>query len=298
VAGPVHRRAVIWPALVAITLTLVCAGASRAITAASKSDCQNVTQPKIKHGTTPILFVHGIFSDPGLWDGITKVTGTNQDPLSYIQTALGTGQVKGYTFNWSRFSGFKIGSKISWVTDRPPADLGVLLAQAIICVATHAGHKVILIAHSMGGLLAEYAGHVTQAANDIAAVFTLGTPYQGSWLASSAVGQGPGLGLNLLAQAIAISCAIHLPQFPRPSPSPSPSPSPKSPGLIEDYVTLCNLLHERNDPGIAAMRLKSPGGGGWKGLAPLPAGLPWYPLAASVQGVWQPAPPVPGYRAS
>jgi WD40 repeat protein/pimeloyl-ACP methyl ester carboxylesterase len=290
--GAVHRRPIIWAALFVLASTLFCADASRAI-ATGGVDCQHVTQPKIIHGTTPILFVHGINSDHSVWDGNTNVDGTSQNPLTYIQAALGPSQVTGYTFDWSKFSGLPLNGKVSWVADPPPANLGILLAQAITCVASHAGHKVIIIAHSMGGLLIEYASHVTQTASDIAAVFTLGTPYQGSWLASTAIGQGPDKSANDSVHALEALC----PYQKSPANKLSHNPSLKShhrPSSVIDknIVALCHLLNERNDPGIAAMRLEPPQGGGWKKLPPLPVGLPWYPLAASVQGVWQLASPV------
>ena len=292
-AGIVHRRPVIWAALFAIALTLFCGGVSRATTAASKNDCQDVTQPKIIHGTTPILFVHGINSDHSTWDGQTPVDGTSENPLTYIQTALGPSQVTGYTFDWSEFSGFTSNGKVSWVTDPPPANLGDLLARAITCVASHAGHKVIIIAHSMGGLLTEYASKATGTGTDIAAVFTLGTPYQGSWLASAAIGQGPDQTTNGWAQTLESLCSFHNPAANQPSPSPSVKVHrrPVSP-IDTKIVSFCHLLNERNDSGIAAMRLNPPQGGGWEKLQPLPAGIPWYPLAASVQGVSDPISPV------
>jgi pimeloyl-ACP methyl ester carboxylesterase len=290
--GAAHRRPVIWAALFAITLTLFYAGASRA-TATGSVGCPHVTQPKIIHGTTPVLFVHGINSDHSTWDGSTNVDGTNQNPLTYIQMALGPGRVNGYTFDWHKFSGFPLDGKVSWVTDSPPANLGDLLAQAITCVATHAGHKVIIIAHSMGGLLAEYASKVTHTAADIAAVFTLGTPYQGSWLASAAIGQGPDRTTNSWAQILESLCAFQNSSANQPSPSPSGKFHRRPASAIDTKIaSSCHLLNERNDPGIAAMRLQPPQAGGWKKLLPLPAGIPWFPLAASVEGVSDPVSPV------
>ena len=104
---------------------------------------------------------------------------TLKPPLDYVESALGTPQqVTGYTFDWSEYSGFKLREQLSWVTGPPAPGPGPLLAQAIKCVAGKSGHKVIIIAHSMGGLVTEDASTIGSVADDIAAVFTLGTPFR------------------------------------------------------------------------------------------------------------------------
>jgi len=192
---------VAWVAALLAMLALFVAGPVPAAAPAT-SQCANVTQPGIIAGTTPILFVHGIDSDPATWTTGT-VSGTSIAPMNYMDGALGT-QVTGYTFDWSKYSGFNLGSTLSWVTGPPAPGPGQLLAQAIKCVASKAGHKVIIVAHSMGGLLAEYASSTdSSVSGDIAAVFTLGTPYTGSWLDSTATGS-----LGWLSQAIGAYCSF------------------------------------------------------------------------------------------
>jgi pimeloyl-ACP methyl ester carboxylesterase len=210
-------------------------------------------------------------------------------PLTYVVDKLDQNLVSGYTFDWSAESGFRAGSKVMWVTGAPPPGLGALLAQAIGCVARNSGHQVIIIAHSMGGLLVESASAIDP--SDIAAVFTLGTPYKGSWLASGVAGQGNYPQLLKLAQAISDSCSISLTQSAKKhfkAPQPLPSKQHQKPaGVIEQAAALCHYVSERNDPGIIGMRL---GGAGtnlhWHG------GFRVYPLAASIQGTWQPLWPV------
>ena len=288
-AGTVHRRSLSFAAALALPVAMLlgAAGGANSPTlgavvhspsAVHSHDCAGVTQSKITYGTTPILFVHGINSDPTIWNGTDKVDGTGETPLIYVQTALGSNKVTGYTFDWSRYSGWG-GSQVMWVTD---SHLGAGLAQAISCVARKAGHQVIIIAHSMGGLIAKEASRIDQ--KDIAAIFTIGTPYQGSWLASAAVGKDTDWGRGLLVQAISDACSIRLPSTNSQPPKRHTKPS----GLI---TALCNsvnsLMKERNDPGVEAMRLDGGPNGGWSTLL-WPPGLRVYALASGIQGIWQP----------
>jgi len=261
----------------------------------SSSPCANVakgvligqrveTQPNITPGTTPVLFVHGINSKPTDWTGGNgrNVEGTNVPPLAYVINALGR-KVTGYTFDWSSASGATptagASPNVMWVTDPPVPDLAMRLAHAINCIAQKSGHKVIVIAHSMGGLVTKAASRSDVDLNDIAAVFTLGTPYRGSWLASTFAGQGPSPVLNLLGHVIAAYCSVNLPGMNEQS----ARLHYKKPGAIE---SLCSLVNERNDSGVEAMRLKPPGGG-WANLH-WPGTFPVYPLSGSIQGAWQP----------
>jgi YVTN family beta-propeller protein len=244
--------------------------------------------------------VHGIDSSAQTWastqppDG-GRVTGTNDSPLAYVVNSLGSAKVAGYTFDWSAASGED--GPVEWVTSPPSPDLAARLAQAIGCVAKAAGHPVIIIAHSMGGLIAEKASTlgptgVNGKPTDIAAVFTLGTPYRGSWLASSAVGQGPDPTMNLIGQSLGALCSTQSTGTTPPPSNPSVKSHKKPPGLIDKAAAAaCHLVktNERNDPGVVAMRLKP---GPQTMLPPPPANLPWYRLAASVQGELRPVWPL------
>ncbi len=279
-ASTVYRRPVTWVAASAVLIAMLGLGTGRAA-AAADSGCPGVSQPTVTSGTTPILFVHGINSGPWVWTpgpgGPTgNVEGTGDTPLRYIQSSLGNGKVTGYTFDWSSASG-AADSKVMWVTPT----LGKSLSLAIGCVARHAGHRVIIIAWSMGGLLALDAGSIDPA--DVAAVFTLGTPYQGSWLASAFAGQAPD-DLGPLASAIIAVCSF------------------------TNLPVVCPLVNERNDAGVEAMRLNGGPAGGWTKLPAWPttttitpsissstntasttaAAFPVYSLAGSITGTWQP----------
>jgi pimeloyl-ACP methyl ester carboxylesterase len=273
-AGAVHRRPVTWAAAAGLLLATLSAGPGRA-SAAGSPGCPWVTQQAITTGTTPVLFVHGINSGPGSWtgtgtgaSGAGPVPGTGQWPLQYVQGSLGSSKVTGYTFDWSGYSGAN-GTTVEWVTTQLKPSLGVRLAQAIGCIARKAGHQVIIIAHSMGGLITQDAASIDP--GDIAAVFTLGTPYQGSYFASAASSQSPGGGPGPLAQAILAHCGFSRTQQ----------------GLC-GFFGIGGLASETKDPGVKAMLLKP--AGGWKDLPPWPASLRnrVYSLAASITGTWQP----------
>jgi pimeloyl-ACP methyl ester carboxylesterase len=261
--------------------TLVLAAPARSAVDAASLGCANVTQPVIVTGTTPVLFVHGIDSGPATWSR-GSVGLTLKPPLGYIDSALGTPQqVTGYTFDWSKYSGLKHGSKLAWVNGPPAPGPGPLLAQAIQCVAGKSGHKVIIIAHSMGGLVTEDASTIGSASKDIAAVFTLGTPYDGSWLDSLAVGP-----LLPLSRSIGAYCSFGGSLN---SSHPGTKQHVKPSGGIE---ALCRVVSQRDDPGMKAMRTDAAPGTGWHTLQKKgwPGGFPVFPLAASIQATWQPLP--------
>jgi triacylglycerol esterase/lipase EstA (alpha/beta hydrolase family) len=118
----------------------------------------------------PVLLVHGFIAGPQIWATMT----------SAIASAL-QAQVKVVpSFNYER-------RNTSWVTN--PA-IGPALAARITSLATaskcqRGPGKVIIVAHSMGGLAVRCAvdpGCAGKAANpdQIALVITLGTPNLGS----------------------------------------------------------------------------------------------------------------------
>jgi pimeloyl-ACP methyl ester carboxylesterase len=269
-ARAVHRRPVTWVAAFAVFVATLWLGTGRAAGAAgAAADCQSVS-PQVTSGTTPILFVHGINSGPWAWTpypgGPTgNVEGTSEPPLQYIQNKLGNAKVTGYTFDWSKDAAHVV----KWVTGPPSPNLGMRLAEAVGCVARAAGHKVIIVAWSMGGLLAQDAGSIDPA--DVAAVFTMGTPYHGSWLASAFAGQAPD-DLGPLSNAVIAICSF------------------------TNLPIVCPLVSERNDTGVEAMRLNGGPKGGWTKLPPWPttttstttAAFPVYSLAGSITGAWQP----------
>jgi hypothetical protein len=283
-ASLVHRSLLTWAAASSLVLTGLVAGIAGAAqsTAAANAPCPHVAQPTAQ-GRTPVLFVHGINSDAAVWTSGT-VSGTTDSPLEYVTGTLGA-EVTGYTFDWSSYSGEHAGSTLAWVTGPPDPGPGQLLSMAITCLATGSGHKVVVIAHSMGGLLTEDASTIGKTAGDIAAVFTLDTPFEGSWLASSAVGQEPAPGLQIPAQAISAFCTLGSGQ--------TAKQHTKQPGVIDKAAEpVCQLISERDNPGMIGMREeKTTTQDGWWSLN-WPGKFPVIRLASDIQGTWQAAWPV------
>ena len=75
-----------------------------------------------------------------------------------------------FTFDYHPYSG-------RWVTD---SHLGPALGKVIDCLAKASGQEVIVVGHSMGGLVARYAAANPDRSGVIGEIITLGTPSIGS----------------------------------------------------------------------------------------------------------------------
>lgn len=113
---------------------------------------------------TPILLVHGINSRPAVFQ-------TTASSLATLPRAAV------YTFDYQDMS-------LRWVTDRA---LRERLADALSCLYAYQSQRVIVIGHSMGGLLTQQVasmsdprrpGHHLREA--LGGVVTVGTPFEGS----------------------------------------------------------------------------------------------------------------------
>ena len=98
--------------------------------------------------------------------------------IGQLQDMAGTAV---YTFDYRRYSD-------RWVTD---PHIAPALASAIDCLYQATGQKLIVVAHSMGGLAVEATFDrrlpgADKRSSEIAEVITVGTPYKGSLLASIA----------------------------------------------------------------------------------------------------------------
>ena len=132
-----------------------------------QSQLQQVTangQAQSLARSVPVIFVHGINSGAGTWDP--------QSPGSIAGQVARLRGFTAWTFDYSHES-------LDWVTN---SAIGPSLADAISCLAQASGNQVIIVAHSMGGLAAQYAiGEPgSPAAGHVAELITLGTPYTGS----------------------------------------------------------------------------------------------------------------------
>ena len=178
-ANRVHRLRVV----LVVTLLLL---AFAPTVAAADNGCgaDSVAPSPVLKDVTPILFVHGIMSSPAMWDKDGRVG--EQTVTEYMNAELSKPGAPGgisYTFDWHSKSGYDDGKSpptLAWVTD---SALGPALAGAISCLATKSGRKVVVIAHSMGGLLAKYAVSQSKALGDVSDVFTIDTPLTGAYLA-------------------------------------------------------------------------------------------------------------------
>lgn len=120
--------------------------------------------------TSPVIFVHGLYHNPAAWFVLRR---------SLARAGLG----KGLTYGYSSFGpGF--------------ADIAAGLAQRIRTAAAESPTgKVLLVGHSLGGLVIRAAVAQAGLESCIGGIVTLGAPHQGSTLAGMlAVGRlGRGL---------------------------------------------------------------------------------------------------------
>jgi pimeloyl-ACP methyl ester carboxylesterase len=180
----VRRRA--WHILPVVIAGLMWFAALPALAAtsgtfSSPAPCPNVSLKLQLGTTTPVLLVHGFNEGPGVF------TTGSPSLESAIVHGLG-GAVRPVTFDYSKWN-------TQWVTTVP---IGPQLAQCITWLAqtsdTQGGPgKVIIVAHSMGGLAVRCAvdpacvkGNQAADPSLISLVITLGTPNTGSTLGNFA----------------------------------------------------------------------------------------------------------------
>jgi pimeloyl-ACP methyl ester carboxylesterase len=154
-------------------LVMACVAMPGTARATSSSSClsslQQVQQVHVNSGpplagSTPVLFVHGINSGPGVWDPTSASSVSGQVARLHEVTA--------WTFSYAHQS-------LLWVTN--PA-IGPALASAVMCLSQVSGHQVVIVAHSMGGLAAQFALGQDQGrpAAGTGELITIGTPFRGS----------------------------------------------------------------------------------------------------------------------
>lgn len=127
-----------------------------------------------------------------MWD--EKVDDPHGKPTStsLVERVNSVPGAKSYVFSYAKHS-------LNWVTD---PNVGAPLVETITCLSAKSHHKVVVVAHSMGGLATQYAlGQESVPADGqrvsahVAKVVTLGTPYRGSWFLT--VAQALTIGLDV-----------------------------------------------------------------------------------------------------
>lgn len=119
---------------------------------------------------TPVILVHGLWSKAGMWaDGSPSMRSVLE----------GVSQVSVSAFDYESANN-------RWVTE---GGTDQRLAKTIVCYSKlYGGKKVIIVAHSMGGLLTraalDWAAYGTFAKKAVGHVITLGTPHTGANVAS------------------------------------------------------------------------------------------------------------------
>lgn len=138
---------------------------------------------------TPILLVHGWRGKPSMWSQPINLStlkiepSSNHSLLGNLQKLAGAAV---YTLDYG-----DVAEK--WFLDRHAgADRFIAAEDCLTAAAAFSGHRLIVVAHSMGGLITRWS--LSDAAPDGAArrdrigiVLTLGTPYEGSVMAAAAV---------------------------------------------------------------------------------------------------------------
>jgi pimeloyl-ACP methyl ester carboxylesterase len=141
----------------------------------------------------PVLFVHGFAGGP------SNFRAERDDRPSMLTMVGDVPRVATYTFSYSRDS-------LAWVSD---PTIGPALASAIACIADVHDRRVVVVAHSMGGLATQFAQGQTVDGRPVATrvgdVITVGTPFEGAQLLSFASGAG-GVVFDAISDAALDTC--------------------------------------------------------------------------------------------
>jgi pimeloyl-ACP methyl ester carboxylesterase len=200
-------------------------------------------------GAVPVLFVHGFSGSP---HDFSHHRGGAPSMLQAVEVLSG---VSVYTFDYSKHA-------LQWVTDQA---IGPALAQSIRCLAFASGRKVVVVAHSMGGLATRLAqGQVVDGravSESVARVVTIGTPTRGVILLSFTNNRFSDTIVQTAVDAVGKACG---------------KPAAKN----TERPRLCELLDAANAPAVTAM---APGSARLAALPPWGAGVVVHPIAANLR---------------
>ncbi len=171
------RLLVPWIALMLLSGLLAGSPAAAASVDCTNSSLQQVAETQKPQeparNTMPVVFVHGIASGADTWNG-------SDSKGSFPRTVADLPKTSAWTFDYKP-------AQPGWVTD---PRIGPALSDSINCLAQATGYKVMVVAHSMGGLVAQYAVSLPndraggKTSQNVAEVVTIGTPTRGSKAAS------------------------------------------------------------------------------------------------------------------
>lgn len=197
----------------------------------------------------PVLLVHGFTSSPQMWSvgSPSMLQVLNKLPQLYVAPP----------FNYESVN-------TQWVTND---SIGPDLANDIVCLANasrqaHGSGKVIIVAHSMGGLATRYAANHASNSNevrgDLGLVVTIGSPSLGSWLSTGdAFHHG---WLRLLTALCGVDNFL----------------------AVGKLNGLCKLLANSYTPAASAM---TPGSTQLAALGPWPRTIPVRTIAGNIQAI-------------
>lgn len=202
---------------------------------------------KASRTATPVLFVHGFTGSPG------DFRRTRDGQPSMVESVARMHDVVAYTFDYSAAS-------TQWVTNLA---IGPALAKAIVCLAARTGKRIVVVAHSMGGLATRFAQGVVidgqPVARSIQRVVTIGTPTDGVILLSFTRGDVSQTIVQALVDAASEACGKK---------------------TREKHIHLCELLDAANAPAVSSM---APGSDDLRRLPPWNPRLDVVPIAADLR---------------
>ncbi len=256
----------------AACLLVLFAGAARS-TGASSTTLQSCETQQLRPlagplhlGSVPIIFIHGVAGDPSIF---TKPAPGSAKSLSVEVASLP--QTTVWTFDYHDVS-------LDWVTN---PRIGPAFAASIACLARATHHRVIVIAHSMGGLATQYAASRSDpeggiVGEHIAHVFAIATPFTGSELLTAvadAVKGGPRAdpAWGAVADALLSECAGY-------------AQSAYRNGAISSPCGVLSVLHS---PVGTALQYQSPE---IRALPRWPASVPVTDIAGEIDltfGIWK-----------